>query len=680
MKRTILMASAVALMAGCGKTADAPKPLAPLTSGIDRSHIDAAVRPQDDLYRHLNGKWLDSFEIPADKARYGSFTKLSDDAEANLKAIIDSASTATGSKAGSEAQQIGDLYKSFMAEATIEANGLKALDGSLKSIAALPDAKAVPATMATLTLLGVGTPFVPYVHQDNKDSTRYVVDLYQYGLGLPDRDYYLKDTEKYVQTRTQYRAHIEKMLGLAGDKDAAAKAKAIFGFETELAKLQWDKVENRDPLKTYNKFELAKLAELAPGFDFTSWLAAGSMAGKVDYLIVSQPSYITGMAKLLQSAPLDTWKAYLQWRVISEYAPYLPKAFVDESFAFYGTALRGIPQNEARWKRGVALVESSVGEALGKLYVEKHFPAENKARMETLVSNLLAAYKSSIDTLPWMSEATRKEAQAKLAKFSPKIGYPVRWKDYSKLVITPDDLVGNVARARAVSYQMEMAKLGKPIDREEWGMTPQTVNAYYNPEKNEIVFPAAILQPPFFNAAADDAVNYGGIGAVIGHEISHGFDDQGSQYDGDGNLRQWFTEDDLKNFKARTAALVAQYAAYEPVKGYHVNGELTLGENVADLSGLAIAYKAYKLSLGGKPAPVIDGLTGDQRFYLGWAQVWRGKDREAEAIRRLTVDPHSPPGIRGNGSLVNQAGFYEAFEVKEGDKMYLAPEARVSIW
>lgn len=409
-------------------------------------------------------------------------------------------------------------------------------------------------------------------------------------------------------------------------------------------------------------------------------MKAGSIAGKVDYLIVSQPSYVTAVAKLLQREPLDTWKAYLQWRVISEYANYLPKAFVDADFAFYGTVLTGIPENRPRWKRGVELVEGAIGEALGKLYVEKHFPPDHKARMEELVANLMAAYKSSIDTLPWMGEATRKEAQAKLAKFSPKIGYPAKWKDYSKLVITPDDLVGNVARARALSYQMDIAKLGQPIDREEWGMTPQTVNAYYNPEKNEIVFPAAILQPPFFNAAADDAVNYGGIGAVIGHEISHGFDDQGSQYDGDGNLRQWFTDDDLKAFKARAAALVAQYAAYEPVKGYPINGELTLGENVADLSGLAVAYKAYKLSLGGKEAPVIDGLTGDQRFFLGWAQVWRGKDREAEIIRRLTVDPHSPPAIRGNATLKNQDGFYQAFDVKEGDGMYLPPEQRVSIW
>ncbi|WP_293000497.1 M13-type metalloendopeptidase [Nevskia sp.] len=692
MKRTLLIAVSAALVYGCGKSAEAPKtdaapaaaatPAAPvaLTSGIDTAGIDAATRPQDDTYRHLNGKWLDSFEIPADKARYGSFTKLSDDSEAQLRAIIEAAAADENAKPGTEAQQIGDLFKSFMDEAKAEEVGMKALEESLKSISALPDKKGIPAIMSTLAIIGVGSPVVPFIHQDNKDSTKYIVDLYQYGLGLPDRDYYLKDTDKYKQSRSQYLAHIEKILTLAGDADAAKKAKAIFAFETDLAKVQWDKVENRNPVKTYNKVTLADLPKLAPGFDFKSYFEAGGMDGKFDYVIVSQPTYITAMAKLIGKAPLDTLKAYFKWHLLNEFAPYLNKAFVDENFAFYGTALRGIPEQRPRWKRGVEVVETAIGEGVGKLYVEKHFPAASKTRMEALVKNLLESYKTSIDTLDWMSPETKKEAQAKLAKFTPKIGYPNQWRDYSKLVIAPDDLIGNLARARAFEYDRNLNKLGAPIDRNEWGMTPQTVNAYYNPEQNEIVFPAAILQPPFFNAAADDAVNYGGIGAVIGHEISHGFDDQGSQYDGDGNLRQWFTESDLKNFKAKTEALVAQYAAYEPVKGYHVDGKLTLGENIADLSGLAIAYKAYRLSLGGKEAPVIDGLTGDQRFFLGWAQVWRGKDREAEAIRRLTVDPHSPPSVRGNATLVNQSGFYEAFGVKEGDKMYLAPEKRVSIW
>nr|WP_293396299.1 M13-type metalloendopeptidase [Nevskia sp.] len=687
MNRILMIAAGAALLYGCGKSADAPKTDAAAaaavsapSSGINPATMDTAVRAEDDTYRHMNGKWLDSFEIPADKARYGSFTKLADDAERQLRELIEASAANAEAKPNTEPQQIGDLYKSFMDEAGVEAAGLKAIDSSLTTIDAMPDKSGIPGLMAGLSTTGVGSPFVPFVHQDNKDSTKYVVDLYQYGLGLPDRDYYLKDTDKYRESRTGYVAHIEKMLTLAGDKDAAKKAKAIFALETALAKVQWDKVANRDPVATYNKVELSKLDALAPGFDFKAWFAGAGMTGKLDYVIVSQPTYITGFAKLLQSQPLDAWKAYFKWKVIAEFAPYLPKAFVDENFAFYGTALRGIPENRPRWKRGVELVETAIGESLGKLYVEKHFPPANKARMEALVKNLLEAYKQSIDTLDWMSPETKKEAQAKLAKFAPKIGYPNKWKDYSKLVISGSDLLGNVARANAYSYQFELAKLGTPIDREEWGMTPQTVNAYYNPEKNEIVFPAAILQPPFFTAAADDAVNYGGIGAVIGHEISHGFDDQGAQYDGDGNLRQWFSEADLKNFKAKTAALVAQYAAFEPVKGYHVNGELTLGENVADNSGLTIAYKAYKLSLGGKPAPVIDGLSGEQRFYLGWAQVWQGKDREAEAIRRLTVDPHSPPSVRGNATLVNQAGFYDAFSVKEGDKMYVAPEKRVSIW
>ena len=670
-----------ALIAGCAKKAEAPPvPAAPaLVSGIELQYVDEATRPQDDFYRHLNAKWLDTFEIPADKGGYSSFTKLRDDAEAQSREIIEAAAKAQNAP-GSEAQKIGDLYNSFMDEAKVEELGLAPLNAEFEAIDKIADKKELPALMIHLNTLGASTPIVPGVHQDNRDSTKYVVDLFQSGLGLPDRDYFLGDTEKFKQTRMQYAAHIEKMLGLAGDKDAAKNAKAIFALESALAKVQWDKVTLRDPIKAYNKFELDKLKTLAPGFDFAKYLEAGEISGKITYVIVSQPTYVQAFDKLLASTPLPVWKAYFKWRLLSAYAPYLPKAFVDENFAFNGTALSGVPENKPRWKRGVGVVEESIGEGLGKLYVEKHFPPENKARMEVLVKNLLEAYKQSIDTLDWMGPETRKEALAKLAKFTPKIGYPNKWRDYSALEIKPDDLIGNVARAQAFEFKRQIDKLGKPIDRDEWGMTPQTVNAYYNPELNEIVFPAAILQPPFFNVNADDAVNYGGIGAVIGHEISHGFDDQGAQYDGDGNLRQWFSDEDLKKFKAKTEALVAQYEAYEPVKGYHVNGKLTLGENVADNSGLAIAYKAYKLSLAGKDAPVIDNLTGDQRLFAGWAQVWRGKNREAEAIRRLTVDPHSPPSVRGNAPLVNQEAFYKAFDVKEGDKMYVAPEQRVTIW
>jgi len=676
----------VLFLAACSKPAESPKAetapaAAPaLVSGVDTQYVDDATRAQDDFYRHFNGKWLDTFEIPADKARYGSFTKLSDDSEMQLRELIDATAKAENKAAGSEAQKIGDLYNSFMDEAKTEELGLKPLEDKLALIDAIKDKKEIPALMVQLTQIGVSEPFVPFVHQDNKDSTKYVVDLYQAGLGLPDRDYYLKDTDKYKMARAQYVAYAEKVLALTGDKAAAKTAKDVFALETELAKVQWDKIANRDPQKTYNKVELDKLSALAPGYDFKAYFEAGEIAGKIDYVIVSQPTYLTGFSKLLAKTPLPVLKSYFKWRLLNDYAPYLSKPYVDENFAFYGTVISGIPEIRPRWKRGVEAVEASLGEGLGKLYVEKYFPPENKARMEALVKNLLEAYRQSIDTLDWMSPETKKQALEKLSKFTPKIGYPNRWRDYSSLTIAADDLVGNIARANTFEYKRNISKLGKPIDRDEWGMTPQTVNAYYNPELNEIVFPAAILQPPFFNVAADDAVNYGGIGAVIGHEISHGFDDQGSQYDGDGNLRQWFTEDDLKNFKAKTKALVEQYAAYEPVPGYHVNGELTLGENVADQSGLAIAYKAYKLSLAGKEAPTIDGMTGDQRFYAGWVQVWRGKAREAEAIRRLTVDPHSPAGVRGDATLVNQEAFYKAFDVKEGDKMYLAPEKRVTIW
>jgi predicted metalloendopeptidase len=485
------------------------------------------------------------------------------------------------------------------------------------------------------------------------------------------------------EARKQYGEYVEKMLTLAGDKTAVKDAKDVLALETELAKVQWTKVENRDPVKTYNKYEFAKLAAIAPGYDWKSYLIDSGVDGKTDYLVVSQPSYIRGFNQLLQKTPLTVWKTYFRWRLLNDFAPYLSKRFVDEHFAFYGTALRGIPQNRPRWKRGIALVESSIGEGLGKLYVAQYFPPESKARMDRLVQNLLAAYKADIETLDWMSPQTKQKAQEKLAKFTTKIGYPSKWRDYSALQIARDDLVGNVIRAQTFEYNRNLNKLGKPIDREEWGMTPQTVNAYYNPEMNEIVFSAAILQPPFFNPKADDAVNYGGIGAVIGHEISHGFDDQGSQYDGNGNLLSapgWFTQSDLEKLKAKTQALVEQYAAYEPVPGYHVNGELTLGENIADNSGIAIAYKAYKLSLAGKGAPVIDGQSGDQRFYEGWAQVWRGKTRTDQLIVDIKTNPHSPLAIRGTVPEMNQAPFYEAFGVKDGDKMYLPPEKRVVLW
>ncbi|MQA38496.1 M13 family metallopeptidase [Rugamonas aquatica] len=650
-------------------------------SGIDTQYIDASVRPQDDFYRHLNGEWLKVTQIPEDKSSWGTFAKLRDDVLPQLRGIIETAEADKARKAGSDAQKIGDLYASFMDEKKLETLGAKPLAGELNRIRAIKDKKAFPMLIAHLSELGVSTPYGVYVSQDARESTRYAVGISQSGLGLPDRDYYLKkDDAKMVDTLAKYEAHVAKILALGGDKHAAASAKAIVALETALAEAQWTKVENRDPVKRYNKTEIAKLSALAPGYDWQHALAAAGVASKVDYVIVNQPSYLAGFNAQLEKTDLATWKSYFEWQLLRRAAPYLSKDFADASFDFYSTVLTGIEVKPPRWKSAVSLVEGSLGEVLGKLYVGQYFPPERKARMEELVKNLLASYKTSIDTLDWMSPETKKEAQAKLAKFTPKIGYPNKWRDYSSLAIVRGDLAGNVLRASAFGYQRMINKLGKPIDREEWGMTPQTINAYYNPSMNEIVFPAAILQPPFFDAKADDAVNYGAIGAVIGHEISHGFDDKGSQSDGDGNLRDWWSKEDRANFKAKADALTRQYDGYSPIEGYNVNGSLTLGENIADNSGVAIAYKAYKLSLGGKQAPVIDGLTGDQRFYMGFAQVWRSKTRDKQQIVLIKTDPHSPGQFRANGTMVNQPGFYEAFGVKPGDKMYVAPEQRVIIW
>ncbi|WP_373992208.1 M13 family metallopeptidase [Duganella sp. BuS-21] len=665
----------LALLASAGVHAE------PKTSGVDIGSIDSAVRPQDNFFLNLNGKWLAKTDIPSDKSSWGSFEKLDDDTKPQLRAIIEAAAADPNKKPGTDAQRIGDFFASYMDEAKLEQVRLAPLKADFDRVAALSDKKLIPGLMAHFSRYGYTAPFSFAIHQDNKDSTKYVADLFQDGLSLPDRDYYLKKSDKKLaDTLAQYEQHVAKMLTLAGNTNAAADAKAIVALETQIAKLQWTKVALRDPVKAYNKVPLAKLPKLAPGFDWTTWLNDTGIGGKVDYVIVSQPSFITGIDKLLNKTPLATWKAYFQWQVLHANAPYLAKDFAQENFAFYGKVLSGVNEQEPRWKRAVNATDAGLGEALGKLYVEQHFPAARKARMEALVKNLLAAFGQSIETLDWMSPETKQQAQAKLAKFTTKIGYPNKWRDYSALAVAKDDLAGNVQRSRAFEYAKEVSKLGKPIDRDEWGMTPQTVNAYYNPELNEIVFPAVILQPPFFDADADDAVNYGAIGAVIGHEISHGFDDQGAQYDGDGNLRDWWTKSDHKNFAAKTKMLVKQYNGYSPVKGYFVNGELTLGENIADNSGMAIAYKAYLLSLGGKPAPVIDGLSGEQRFYMGFGQVWRSKIRDAQQLVYLKSDPHSPDQFRANGTVRNQPGFYEAFGVKPGDKMYLAPKDRVLMW
>ncbi len=670
-------AGAAEPVAVAASTASAAK--APL-SGIDSQHIDRGVRIQDDFFSHLNGQWIKSTEIPADKSSWGSFAKLADDTQPHVRAIIEAAQADKTQKAGSEARKIGDLYASFMNEKKRDAQGHKPLAREIGKIRALRDKKAIPALIGHLTQIGVATPYTVYIEQDGRESTRYTASIRQSGLGLPDRDYYLKaDDAKLAGIKAEYEKLIATMLGMTGRKDGAAAARAIVQLETDLAQVQWTKVENRDSVKQYNKTAVDKLGEMTPGYDWKAGLS-GVGVGKVDYVIVNQPSYLKGFNEVLAKTDLATWKSYFEWHLVRAYAPYLSQRFVDTRFAFYGTALSGATENRPLWKRGVGVVEGAMGEAVGKQYVQLHFPAERKTRMEVLVKNLLEAYRQSIDTLDWMSPATKKEAQDKLSKFTPKIGYPNRWRDYSGLKISRDDIVGNMMRAQVFEHGREVAKLGKPIDREEWGMTPQTVNAYYNPAMNEIVFPASILQPPFFDMNADDAVNYGAIGAVIGHEISHGFDDEGSQFDGDGNLRDWWTAEDRVKFKAKTDLLVKQYGAYEPLPGYKVNGELTLGENIGDNSGVAIAYKAYKLSLGGKPAPVIQGLTGDQRFFMGFGQVWRIKMRDAEQIVRVKTDPHAPGQYRANGTMMNQPAFHEAFGVKPGDKMYLAPKDRVIIW
>ncbi|HEX3896447.1 MAG TPA: M13 family metallopeptidase [Rudaea sp.] len=698
MKRTLLTLAVASLLAACSQPQEPPKSQAstapaappaakpapaveePLKSGIDVFQGDPNVKPGDDFYRHVSGKWLDTFEIPADKPGYGSFTKVFDETQVHLHGIIDKI-TGTPQSTGTNPQKIGDLYLSYMDEAKLDQLGAKPLDRDFAAIDAIKDKKEIATLIGDLGKSSTSLPFFSFVHQDNKDSTKYVVDFQQSGLGLPDRDYYLKDDDaKLKQMRADYEKHVEKMLALAGDKNSAKDAKDILALETEIAKAQWTKVELRDPQKAYNKIETAKLDTVAPNFDWKAYLDASEISGKVDYVIVGQPTYMTALTKIIAKTPLPVWKAYFRWHVLNDYARFLSKPFVDENFAFNGTTLSGTPQDQPRWKKGIGLVNGQLGEALGQAYVEQYFPPEYKARMEQLVSNLLAAYKADIDTLDWMQPATKQAAQAKLAKFAVKIGYPDKWRDYSKYDVSREDLVGNVKRGNTFEYERNLAKLGRPIDRGEWGMTPQTINAEYNPEENSIEFPAAILQPPFFDPKADDAVNYGAIGAVIGHEISHGFDDQGAQYDGDGNLRDWWTKEDHVKFDAKKKALIAEYNQFEPVKGYHVNGELTLGENIADNSGLAIAYKAFKIATKDKPSPSIDGLTSDQRLYSGWAQVWRSKMREPFAIQLTKVDPHSPGEFRANGALVNQPGFYEAFGVKEGDKMYRAPDQRVIIW
>ena len=638
--------------------------------GFDTAGMDQSVKPGDDFYDHANGTWAKNTPIPADKSNYGAFNTLDDLSRERTRGLLEAAQ-------GDPASKIGAAYASYMDAAAVEAKGLAPIKPWLAEIGKVKNKADYVALAAKAARAGVSGPFGIYVGQDDKDPESYILTLRQDGLGLPDRDYYLEQDGKMAAIRTAYVVHLEKMLTLAGEANAKARAEALMAFETEIARIHWSQIDSRDADKTYNKMTLAELQKAAPGFDFAAFLAANRL--KPETLIVSQPSALTGEAALIAKAPIGVLRDALLLRSLHAYADYLPDSVANEDFAFYGTTLSGTPQREDRWKRGIDFLKESLGEEVGKVYVAQYFPPETKAAMDALVKNVIAAMGRRIDGLTWMSGEAKARAHKKLAAFTPKIGYPDKWRDYSGLTIERGDLFGNAERSNRFAFDYEMNKLGKPVDRQEWFMTPMEINAYANFGMVEIVFPAAILQPPFFDPHADPAVNYGGIGAVIGHELSHHFDDQGAKYDESGKLNQWWTDADVASFKGLTDKLVAQYDAYEPFPGAHVKGAFTLGENIGDLAGLAVALDAYHASLGGKPAPVIDGTTGDQRFFLGWAQVWRRNYREANLRQRLVTDPHAPSQYRAD-IVRNFDTWYDAFKPAADGKIYLAPKDRVKIW
>jgi putative endopeptidase len=651
-------------------------------SGIVLDELDHDVRPQDDLFRHVNGKWIARTEIPADKARYGSFIVLYEEAERAVREIIEEAQQA---EPGTEARKVGDLYASFMNEEHVELLGATPIAAQLVEASLPGTVDQLLDAVGRLERQGVSGFAQLFVDNDPGDPERYLVFVEQGGIGLPDESYYRE--ERFAPIREKYLAHLERMFGLAKLDDPAGRARRVFDLETEIAANHWTNVDSRDSQKTYNLKPWADVAAAA-SVDLDVWRdAMGVPAGAFDELVVRQPDFVEGVGRLLTDDRLPAWRDWLAWQVVRSSAAYLSKDFVEANFDFYGRTLTGTPELRERWKRGVSFVEGAMGEAVGRIYVERHFPPAAKEAMDELVANLVEAYRQSIAGLDWMGEETRAKALDKLEKFTPKIGYPVKWRDYSTLQVSADDLIGNVRATAEFEFQRQLGKIGKPIDRDEWFMTPQTINAYYNPGFNEIVFPAAILQLPFFDAARDAAANYGAIGAVIGHEIGHGFDDQGSRFDGDGRLTDWWTEQDRTAFEERTKALIEQYDVLVPeqleVSGdgeHRVNGALTIGENIGDLGGLAIAWKAYQLSLGKSKPPVIDGLTGAQRFFLSWAQAWQLKGRDEEVIRLLAIDPHSPNEFRCNQIVRNIDEFYTGFEVSPDDALWLDPAERVRIW
>ncbi len=688
-----------ALVAAIGATLAATVGATPvaaqrLASGIDTSAFDKSIRPQDDFYRYVNGGWLKKTQIAGDATGASAFQELSERSRNSMHALFEAAAKAPPARAGDqpravnvpanapdqvERRKVGDLYASFMDSARVERLGVTPLAGELKTIGALTTTAQLPATLAHLARVGVSSPISVGVGQDPKVSSVNTVLVSQSGLGLPDRDYYLRSDAKTVAARTAYVAYLTKLFTLAGQPDAAGAAQRILALETAIAQKQWDRVKSRDRNATYNKMSVSQLAALTPSFDWTAYLASAKLS-KASDVIVRQPDYVAAMDTIMRTTPASTWREYLTAKLLDENANTLPSAFVNARFDFRGRTLSGQQELAPRWKRAVGGTEGILGDATGKLYVEAHFKAEAKARMDTLVKNLIKAYAVGIDSLAWMSPATKAAAKEKLANFTVKIGYPDKPRDYSALVVRRDDAMGNVLRANMFQYDDNVGQLGQPVDRSRWGMTAQTVNAYYRSTNNEIVFPAAILQPPFFDVNADDAVNYGGIGAVIGHEIGHGFDDQGRKSDGFGNLRDWWTGSDADAFEARATKLGAQFDAINPIDDLHINGRLTMGENIGDLSGLAMAYRAYRISLNGKPTPVIDGLTGDQRFFMGFAQIWRSKSRDESLRNQLLTNPHSPGPYRAFVPLANNDVFQQVFNVQPGDKMYRAPAERVRIW
>jgi putative endopeptidase len=679
--KTLFGAAALLVLSACGQepATEVETEAAPaLHSGIDTTYINPAIRPGDDFYAYLNGRWVEEFTLPADKSNYGTFTMLRDKSQEDVKAIIEMAATGDFPQ-GSDEQKVGDLYKSYLDMETRNARGTEPLQPELDRIAAISSHDELAVYFAGALKRGYGMPFVLAQIADMKDPGNYGLYTYQAGLGLPDREYYFNDDERSATLRDEYVAHIAKMFELAGFEGGTESAEIIMALETRIAGQHMKKEDARDFANNYNKVATEDLGTVMPTFNWGGFLAEAG-AAEIDGLIVLQTDYMAALDTIIQDTNLDTWKTYLEWTALNTRASVLDEALDNQNFAFYRAALSGIEEQEEDWRRAVSSVNGTLGEVVGKVYVKNHFPPEAKERMLELVGNLVAAYEKSIKELEWMGDETKTQALEKLHKFEPKIGYPDEWRDYSALDIEADDLFGNIERAALAEYQRRLDRQGGPVDRAEWGMTPQTVNAGYNPTMNQITFPAAILQPPFFDMQADDAVNYGAIGAVIGHEIGHGFDDKGSTFDGDGALRDWWTDEDRAEFENRTGKLVDQFSAYAPFDDLNVNGEFTLGENIGDLGGLSIGLLAYKMSLNGEEPPMLDGYTGEQRALLGWAQVWRRKYRDEELRRRIATDPHSPAEYRVNGIVRNMPEFYEAFGVTEGDALYLPPEERVKIW